>query len=72
MCLYRHKNTISGSPGILRRSMPEARARPASNFKVSAGFQIDYHGHALCTGDGNVKNIDRGYSGPFVRLSGAF
>jgi hypothetical protein len=50
--------------------MPEARARPAPNFKVSAGLQIDCHGHALCTGD--VKNIDRGYSGPFVCLSGAF
>ena len=48
----------------------------APNFKVSAGYQIDYYWGALRTGDGtgtgNVKNIDRSYSGPFARLSGSF
>lgn len=44
------------------------------SLKISAGYQIDYYWNALRTFDvnGNVQNIDRNYSGPFVRLSGGF
>jgi hypothetical protein len=43
-------------------------------LKISAGYQIDYYWNALRTFDvnGNAKNIDRNYSGPFVRVSGSF
>src|SRR5665213_1995709 len=44
------------------------------SLKISAGYQIDYYWNALRTFDvnGNAQNIDRNYSGPFVRLSGGF
>ena len=44
------------------------------SFKISAGYQIDYYWGGLRTLDANQNptNIDRSYSGPFVRLTGKF
>lgn len=47
----------------------------SSTFRVSAGVHGDFYNAALTTYDintGALKNIDRFYWGPFVRLTGTF
>ena len=47
----------------------------SSTFRVSAGVHGDFYDGALTTYDintGALKNIDRFYWGPFVRLTGTF
>ncbi len=43
-------------------------------FKISSGIRGDFYNNALTTYDisGALKNIDRFYWGPFVRLTGTF
>jgi hypothetical protein len=44
------------------------------HFKVAGGYQFDYYWNALRTynSSGNIVNIDRDYSGPFLRVTGKF
>jgi hypothetical protein len=47
----------------------------ATNYKVSGGFRADYYRAALTTysvNTGALQNMNRLFSGPFVRLTGAF
>jgi hypothetical protein len=48
--------------------------RFAPQFKISSGIRGDFYNNALTTYDisGALKNIDRLYWGPFVRLTGTF
>jgi hypothetical protein len=48
--------------------------RFAPQFKFSSGIRGDFYNNALTTYDisGALKNIDRFYWGPFVRLTGTF
>ncbi len=48
--------------------------RFAPQFKLSSGIRGDFYNNALTTYDisGALKNIDRFYWGPFVRLTGTF